>query len=886
MVPISIRLRGFKGLAAGVGLPEIFLDLSVLPEGIIAIAGTNGMGKTTLLDNLHPYRLMPFKLRKSKDWSPNAFSFYDQVQGPDALKELVFDMGGMRYKSVVMIDAERRKQEAYIYRLDGEAWTSLNDGKVGTYDLAIETVVGSPTLYFSSVFRAQGAKSLSDYTRGDIMGILAELLNVDHIREQGDKARAVVADLRNRVDLVRASVKPAQDDVDAAALVEVDLLAAEGRLPDLQAGVAAAQKVHEDAQAVVTKHNLEQASRESELARGVLLRSHLADEQLRHNGEVLRLAGERREALQRQASETASRDSDVAALEGRISSAKSSSAMSLSGQVQVLQSRISEAKSISDRSLAEQVSVVQARLDRATKITSGAAQIRAAAAKEPDAEALASRLSLEHVSAESALSNLRLEQSAASEKLTAAQGVLHVAEVVFQAKNGAVQSAQVNADRLLTSNCPIDKPTCNFMGSAVADRDALPALLVAVEEASTACEAARQGVVSLSAMADAARSSVAAAQEALRLLRADLDKANADLAELRHFTKLVPELDQAEEVIKVAEAEIVSARAKAANDLSVIVVQLEADVIACQEKHASDLAALVLQLEADLDARKRRFASVCEEVAERLRCLSDAEKSEDSQHLQTVDRLDMELLTVPIYDDLSGVLARLQGDVLVSLSDLNRNVDLVRGLEGEVAGHRAVLASVAGKRKMILEADAQVADYGRLIADFSLLAKACSNDGVVALELDDAAPSIAVIVNDLLLACYGSRFSVRFDTQAEKADGTKREAFDILVYDSEIDSERSITELSGGQNCWIENAITRGIALFNIHRCDRQYGTLFSDETDGPLDAGRKEAFFAVKRAALVSGTHSREFFISQTAELVDMADARIEMLPGRVSIR
>ena len=71
----------------------------------------------------------------------------------------------------------------------------------------------------------------------------------------------------------------------------------------------------------------------------------------------------------------------------------------------------------------------------------------------------------------------------------------------------------------------------------------------------------------------------------------------------------------------------------------------------------------------------------------------------------------------------------------------------------------------------------------------------------------------------------------------------------------------------------------------NIHRSDRSFGTLFSDEKDGMLDSDKKAEFFAVKREALKLGTHTREFFITQTPELVDMADGRIVLSPGKVEV-
>ena len=56
MQPLSLRLRGFRGIRDGLGLDELTLDLEALvgDAQLVAIAGSNGRGKTTVMDNLHP----------------------------------------------------------------------------------------------------------------------------------------------------------------------------------------------------------------------------------------------------------------------------------------------------------------------------------------------------------------------------------------------------------------------------------------------------------------------------------------------------------------------------------------------------------------------------------------------------------------------------------------------------------------------------------------------------------------------------------------------------------------------------------------------------------------------------------------------------------------
>lgn len=190
----SLLLVNFVGILDGLGLERLSIDFKDLPpNGLFAITGENGTGKTTVLDNLHPWRLMPYKLRDSAaGWTPTAFSYYDQCRD-QALKELIFTDNGKRYQSKIVIDVPKRKQEAYLLIWDDNKsnWEPLNDGKTGTYDETVNRLFGSPQLFFTAQFRGQGAPRISSYTRGDMFDVIAEMINAKGVQEDGAKASKV-----------------------------------------------------------------------------------------------------------------------------------------------------------------------------------------------------------------------------------------------------------------------------------------------------------------------------------------------------------------------------------------------------------------------------------------------------------------------------------------------------------------------------------------------------------------------------------------------------------------------------------------------------------------------------------------------------------------------
>ena len=776
MVPLRLILKGSKGLKAGIGVDEIDLDLSSLPEGLIAISGPNGAGKTTLLDSLTAYRLQPYKVRQSGDWSTNSFTYYDHFQGSDARKELWWSMSGRNFKSLILIDSDRRKQECYLHELVGGQWVPFPgcSGKTKEYDAAVESILGSTTMFFSSVFRCQSARNLSDYRRSEIMQIISELLNIDHIKQQADKCRVVV----NGLSAGLASVRSRLADIDKEQETITDL---QHRISERDADIARDHLLRDDARgkleatrSLVQSLKEKKAAQVSELGRLELLKSQLADEQGR-----LRSA------------ETVWRKS-VADLTAKMDSLKAA-----------------HARFRSD---------LDTKVARAEKIVLGCEAIRLAVVNEVEFVAHVEQLKKSLATATAERDQHRSVVSAVEKELA---GLL-----------AEIKSVEASVAKLDGLDCHGDgtgwlNPHCRFIADAVAGKDVLPGLLT------------RRDV--LYGSKDVAEKAFAAAADLVADTTKALAAAEQSLQECLKFTRLLPELEQ-------AEANLAEWR----NALVVREKEVESDY-------------------KTLDGEKWYADSGWD--LERIK-LTDA-----------IAALQTQIADFPTGEDIDLMLRGAAVTEAAELSAMNGYDTRIREAELEVSGLKAKLDVSRTRLGEGDELRRQAARYESEIAKFSMLMKACSNDGIVALELDDAAPSIAAIVNDLLRECYGSRFSVRLETQAQKVDGDMKETFDIRIFDADTGNDRSITECSGGQTNWLEDAITRGICLFNIHRSDRVFGTLYSDERDGMLDAARKREFMAVKRKSLEIGTHEREFFISQSPDLIDMADARIVLAPGGVSV-
>jgi exonuclease SbcC len=228
-----------------------------------------------------------------------------------------------------------------------------------------------------------------------------------------------------------------------------------------------------------------------------------------------------------------------------------------------------------------------------------------------------------------------------------------------------------------------------------------------------------------------------------------------------------------------------------------------------------------------------------------------------------------------ILPDVAGAKARVES----ATRDLNATEGAIAVKASQVAEAHASakrIAALDGERRVV---EAEIADWTRIADDLG-------RDGIQALEIDAAGPELTALVNDLLHTCVGSRWTVSIQASRLSADGKKvLEGCEVSVLDTEKGREGEASTLSGGEGVIVGEAISLALSMLACRRSGVQGPTLVRDETGAALDPSNARAYVAMlRRAAEIVGA-SRVFFVSHNPEISGLADARIEIGGGKVSV-
>ena len=659
-----------------------------------------------------------------------AFSYYDHVFLPESTKELVWRHGGKRYKSQLVLRVNgKKKTEAFLFEHGGPGWApvvlrdgTVSDGKVETYEKAVAEILCPADTFFTSVFSAQGKRPLSAFKNAEVKTLLADLLGLEQVRQQGALAADVVKQLKAGLALVRQGLARAQEDAAGTrrGLAELDgasqaLLAATAERASTAATLdAARQKL-----ATVTAKHTGAAETEAR-------RRALADEARRakeeHDAAAQRLSQELPRLQQREAS---------------------------------LQQRIVERCQAHGRRRAQLVKDIAV----LTTVAVLRESVERAAARRDFARRVVARCQA-IVGRRQARVDV-LEQA----KATLVARRREVESIDREAGQVALRQADLQRRFGLTSHVPCAgmdiQGQCQLLGDA---REA-KALLPSADAALTGL--AEKKRVALQEISDT--------ETAVHALPAE--------AQLRN---------QAEQMLETAEQRL--------RDIELLRARRDEVTRAAQtiDGHTAELATLPEQAAPESEDERAERADI---AAARTRVRDELSRIAVVRD-EALTRIAEQVALLPPPLDAAGLnTARQEVERATRAATAAEAAEsCARQREERAKALGEQLAEIAAKEGAAIRSAKRVEDE---LATWSLLAKCLSNDGVIALDIDDAGPTFAALANELLLACYGPRFTLQVITQSTNGKGELREDFDIVVHDGSRDESKSLKLVSGGERVWI-----------------------------------------------------------------------------------
>lgn len=177
----KLILRGAIGLWEVSKKDEVVLDLESYGTGVFALVAGNGEGKTTIIENLHPW---PQLLTR-----PGTLRNHFRLR--DSERDLYFTdtATGWKYRARILINAAVASgaTEYYLYCDKGSGYEPLPgiNGRLEPYAVEVSRLFGSLSLYLRTAFLTQrptkDAPDLAEATKGDRKALFAELSGLDYL---------------------------------------------------------------------------------------------------------------------------------------------------------------------------------------------------------------------------------------------------------------------------------------------------------------------------------------------------------------------------------------------------------------------------------------------------------------------------------------------------------------------------------------------------------------------------------------------------------------------------------------------------------------------------------------------------------------------------------
>jgi exonuclease SbcC len=232
------------------------------------------------------------------------------------------------------------------------------------------------------------------------------------------------------------------------------------------------------------------------------------------------------------------------------------------------------------------------------------------------------------------------------------------------------------------------------------------------------------------------------------------------------------------------------------------------------------------------------------------------------------------------YDEAATRLAAAEAsapDVDAAESLLHELLEQENSQRMEVGAAQQKVSVLKDLKARLKELTLQREEQAKLVSQYKLLDRAFGKDGVPALLIEQALPEIETRANELLDRLSEGNMSVRFVTQAAFKDKRRedlRETLDILISDGS--GTRDYELYSGGEAFRVNFAIRLALSELLAKRAGARLQTLVIDEGFGSQDAqGRQHLIEAIN---MVKEDFAKVLVISHIDELKEAFPNRIEV--------
>jgi exonuclease SbcC len=223
MIPRRLKLVNSIGLYDGVGKREIEIDFTQFNPGVVGIFGRTGSGKSTIMENMTPFRRLITRPGKLHD------HFMEE-----GLREFEFEMEGHTYLSRILIDANKKKTIAQLYK-DGTTKDHLLNDKKEEYDAHIAEIIGDYDLFINGVFAPQTENYIITMKDTPMKSLFMMLFNLEkYLNSYLPLLKLRRDDVEKRLQGARSAYEILEKDVNDLLSVKDEITKTETTIPDLE----------------------------------------------------------------------------------------------------------------------------------------------------------------------------------------------------------------------------------------------------------------------------------------------------------------------------------------------------------------------------------------------------------------------------------------------------------------------------------------------------------------------------------------------------------------------------------------------------------------------------------------------------------------------------